>query len=111
LVSSNLRVIVSPAGDNAKKMPPFGRYIENEKATVNWKPVRSKNIYGREYFNNDSPELIARAYCGALLEAIFSMPTKKSISFESAVNLACDEFHKATDSGRIGKVRTMSLVL
>lgn len=73
------------------------------KQPVKWKPVRSKSVYGNEYQNKEFPALIARAYRGTLIEEILSMPAKKSISFESAVNLACDEFHKAIDHGRIGR--------
>ena len=76
--------------------------MKMRKQLVNWKPIVSKNIYGEDYLNNAFPSLIARAYRGTLIDTILSMPSKKSISFEAAVNLACDQFHKAADLRKFG---------
>lgn len=77
------------------------------KRIVCWKPVRNRNIYGREYFDPYGPRLVAKCYRGELVDEILSMPEKKSISFAEAMQLVADysnqEFDKRVKELESGK--------
>jgi hypothetical protein len=69
---------------------------------VNWKPVKSINVDGGVYLNSEFPHMVEVGYRGTLLPKILSMPIKNPVSFETAVNLACDKWNDAISAGRIG---------
>ena len=72
------------------------------KHLVNWKSVRTKDIYGQTFVNNEFPRLIVHSYRGTLLSEILAMPSKNPISFEEAVSRTHHAFNDAIDAKRIG---------
>lgn len=72
------------------------------KRPVHWKPVKTKDISGREFRNPYFMPLLSGYYRGTLLSEILSMPIQKPISFEEAAGLTHAAFLKAFTSRRIG---------
>jgi hypothetical protein len=71
------------------------------KQCVKWKSIQRTNTAGKK-FDDEMPEIVDRRYRGRLISIILSMPKKKPISFELAIERLAEAQSDCFKARRIG---------